>query len=100
MWLPLWSRGPREEDQLWGDKAYRALRTEIESLPTGTNRDEALKSIKSLECDNLDRTLASCDPSAQPPPEARAWRKALEAAGVDDQAYAKALAKVLRDLVC
>jgi hypothetical protein len=49
---------------------------------------------------NSNKTLASCDPSAAPPPEALEWRKALEAASVDEKAYAEALVKALKELVC
>jgi hypothetical protein len=44
--------------------------------------------------------LASCDPAAAPPPEVLDWQKKLAAAGIDDAAYAKALATELRSLVC
>ena len=44
---------------------------------------------------NPDPRLASCDPA---PPEAAAWRKSLEAAGVDDVAYAKALAGEIKTI--
>jgi uncharacterized protein YjbI with pentapeptide repeats len=39
-------------------------------------------------------------PSFPPPPEADAWRKALEDARADDAAYAKALAEAFQALVC
>ena len=63
-------------------------------------RDIALDRIRRLDCADPDPTLASCDSSVDPPPEAVAWQKALEAASVDDEAYAVALAKTLKDLVC
>jgi hypothetical protein len=44
--------------------------------------------------------LASCDPNAPVPPEAAAWQRTLKAAGMDEEAYAEALAKSLKDLVC
>ena len=49
---------------------------------------------------STDPTLASCIPTVEPPPEAAAWRKALDPASVDDDAYTKALAMTLKDLVC
>jgi hypothetical protein len=71
------------------------------SIPAGDSRDQALARIQRLECPSSDPTLASCDPSADPPPEALAWRKALEAAAnVSDDAYRAALAKTLKGLVC
>jgi hypothetical protein len=56
--------------------------------------------ITVLDCANPAPSLASCDPNVPPPPEAAAWRKALEAARVDDEVYAKALAGVLKGLIC
>jgi len=99
-WLPLWKSLISAFDRRWNDKEYHDLRTTIESLPPGELRDEALKRIESLDCRTPDKTLASCDPSAPPPPEAVTWRKALEAARVDEEAYAEALAKALKELVC
>jgi hypothetical protein len=97
-WLPEWI--DKEEDGRWNLAAYKALQTTIEALPPGGLREMALESIQSLDCTKSDTALASCDSSAPPPPEAMAWRKTLEAASVDDVAYADALAKVLKDLVC
>ena len=97
VWLPEWWSG---ENRPWDDKAYRNLRTAIESLPPGGNRDKALIRIQNLDCSSFDKTLAACDPSAAPPPQATAWRNELEAAGVDERAYAEAIANALRGLVC
>lgn len=72
----------------------------MEPLPPGDPRNRALERIRSLDCANPDTTLASCDPAAALPPEAAAWRKALEDARVDDADYAKALAAELKVLVC
>ncbi len=100
LWRPVW-RDDQGKVQPWTDKAYQDLR-EMESLPPGHLRDRALELIGSLDCAGPDKTLASCDPDPafDPPPEAAAWRKALESARVDDAAYAKALAVVLKTLVC
>jgi hypothetical protein len=49
---------------------------------------------------NPDKTLASCDPAAAPPPEVLVWQKELATAGIGDATYAKALATELRNLVC
>jgi hypothetical protein len=99
-WLPLWQDG-RGHEQPWDEKAYQVLRTTIESrVPPGRSRSHALARIQSLDCANPDKTLSSCDPSAAPPSHATEWRATLEAAGVDDKAYAKALAKILKDPVC
>jgi hypothetical protein len=79
----------------WSEKAYEELRKSLESLPL------ALERIKSLDCASLDTTLAPCDPDpALTPPDAAAWRTALEDARVEDSAYAKALAAALKTLVC
>jgi hypothetical protein len=91
----------------WADNAYLALQTAIESLPLGRLRNAALARISTLDCSVP--AFQSCD--YLPPPvgatwwrttqrDAAAWRQALEAASVDDEVYAKALAKVLRALVC
>ena len=98
-WLPVW-RNNRGEDQFWTDKAYQDLRKMMEALPTGILHDEALERIRRLDCANPDMTLASCDPSLPPPPEAAAQRNALEAAQAHGDAYTKALAKDLKGLIC
>ena len=72
----------------------------MNSIPEGEMRNEALKRIERLDCGNPDKTLASCDPAAKPPPEVLDWQKKLAAASVDDADYAKALATELRSLVC
>ncbi len=97
-WLPLWE--DFGQDRPWDDKAYQDLRTAIELLPSGDSRRDALERIRSLDCSHSDTTLASCNPSASPPPQAVAWRKALEAARVDEKVYALALTRVLKELVC
>jgi hypothetical protein len=77
-----------------------SLQPEVASLQSEDLRKEALKRIQSLDCANPNTTFASCDPTAETPPAAATWRKALESAREDDEAYAKALAKVLNNLVC
>jgi hypothetical protein len=84
----------------WDGEAYQALRTSVESFSTGENRDRALERIQRLDCPSPDKTLASCDPNTPPPLDATEWRKALEAASISEEAYADALAKTLKGLVC
>ena len=72
----------------------------MNSIPEGESREEALKRIERLDCNSPDKTLASCDPDAPPPPQVLEWQKKLAAASVDGAAYAKALAAELRNLVC
>ena len=100
-WRPIWRDGQGNVHS-WNDEVYHELRHSIKSLPAGVPRYQALESIRRADCANADKTLASCDPdpSAEPPPEAAAWRKALEDARVDDSAFAKALATELQALVC
>jgi uncharacterized protein YjbI with pentapeptide repeats len=86
--------------RVWNDEAYQDLRKTIEALPDGTPRNHALANIRRLDCASQDKRLASCDPGAPLPSEAGAWKKALEAASVDDATYAEALAKSLKSLVC
>jgi uncharacterized protein YjbI with pentapeptide repeats len=100
-WKPV-SRGTRPGDPPlpWDAKAYEELRAPINGLPEGARRDAAVKGIERLDCSHPDKTLASCDPAAAPPPELLDLQKKLAAASVDDAAFAKALAKELRILVC
>jgi hypothetical protein len=58
-WLPVWW----DEDvfpHLWNEKTYEALRTTIEALPSGHDREAALERIQRLDCSSSDKTLASC----------------------------------------
>jgi uncharacterized protein YjbI with pentapeptide repeats len=96
-WRPSW-RDRDNNIRPWNNEAYRALRRVMESVPAGELRDRALNVIRSLDC--ADKTLASCDPDVPLPREAAAWREALEAANVDNETYAAALAKTLKELVC
>jgi Pentapeptide repeats (8 copies) len=88
------------ETRPWKDGAYGDLRKQIESLPEGPLRKQALDRIRTVDCSNPDKTLASCDLSVPLPPEAEAWRKLLEHSRVDESAYAKALARALKSLLC
>jgi uncharacterized protein YjbI with pentapeptide repeats len=99
LWRPIW-KDPVGQVQPWNDKAYQDLRKMMESLPAAVLPQDALERIRRLDCANPDPTLAPCDPSLPPPPEAAAWLKALEDARVDNTAHAKALAKVLKTLLC
>jgi uncharacterized protein YjbI with pentapeptide repeats len=84
----------------WNDRAYQGLRQMMESVPPGALRDDAINRIRSLDCANPDPSFASCDPLVPLPAETAALRTALENARADDATYAKALAAVLRTLVC
>ena len=59
-WLPIWRDG-RGNVHPWDDAVYQALRSAIESLPTGVPRDQALEIIRRIDCANHDQSLASCD---------------------------------------
>jgi hypothetical protein len=98
-WLPIWRDGQGNLHP-WNDAVYQELRRGIESVPAGVPREQALESIRRLDCTNSNPSLASCDPSAPPPSNAAAWRKSLEDGQVDAAAYAKALAATLKTLVC
>ena len=63
-------------------------------------RIEVLRQIQRLDCANADPTLTPCDPPRPPTPEAALWQGSLEESRVDDVAYFKALASVLRAIVC
>jgi hypothetical protein len=96
-WKPAWQ--PMGDPVPWDAKAYVELRDSMNSIPEGERRDDALKRIEILDCENP-KTLASCDPAAKPPPAVLDWQKTLLEANVDDAAFARALAKELGDLVC
>ena len=98
-WKPVWRKDIRYPVP-WDAKAYAELRVLMNGIPEGEMRDDALKRIETLDCGNPDKLLASCDPAVKPPPEVLDWQKKLKAAGVDDAAYAKALATELQSLVC
>ncbi len=98
-WRPTW-RDHAFRNRPWNHQTYEDLRQTMEALPPSVLRDNALLRIRSLDCADLDTTLASCDPSIPPPPEAAAWQKELEDARVDDSAYDKALAAALKRAVC
>ena len=66
-------------------------------LPT---RNRALYLIRNLDFASSDKTLAPCNNSEPIPPNAAAWQKSVEDAGVDEAIYAKQLASVLESLVC
>jgi uncharacterized protein YjbI with pentapeptide repeats len=101
-WKPVWEQNDplnkyHSDPVPWDAKAYAKLRGLMNSIPEGKMRDAALARIEILDCGNPDKTLASCDPAAKPPPEVLAWQKELARASVDD---ARALATELRRLVC
>jgi uncharacterized protein YjbI with pentapeptide repeats len=98
-WLPIWRDG-QGNIHAWNQAVYQQLHDTIEGVPAGIARNQALESILRADCANTDTTLASCDVSLQPPPEAAAWQKALETARVDGEDYAEALARELKELAC
>ena len=68
----------------------------MDAIPAGPLRDRALDRIRRVDCANSDSTLASCSP----PVDDTSQQKSLEKFQVDESIYAKALAVVLKDLVC
>jgi hypothetical protein len=87
----------------WDENAYKILQRTVEPLgspPLPTAPVSTLDRIRCLDCPSSDNTLASCDPSFPPPPEAVAWRNLLESARVDDLVYSKALASQIKSLAC
>lgn len=99
---PDWS--PNEYRKAWTDTTYAALRQSIEEeVPEGDMRDEALERVAILDCARTTwefQPLASCDPAADLPDAVKQWKEMIEAKRVDENAHAKALAKILGDLVC
>ncbi len=101
IWKPvLVAADPDGPPLQWDAKAYKGLRDSMNSIPEGRMQDDALERIKILDCGNPDKTLASCDPAAAPPPEVLDWQKKLSAASVAEEAFATALADEVRALVC
>ena len=98
-WRPLWW-DDKFGERPWNGEDYQGLHKTLETLQPGALRDQALERIRSLDCDNPDPRLASCDPSVPLPPDTDVWRKSLEDARADDAGYAKALAAALETLVC
>jgi uncharacterized protein YjbI with pentapeptide repeats len=86
---------PESPGKLWDAKSYEALRSMIDSFALGMYRGFALPQIQTLACSEAN----PCDPSVEAP-QTRAWREILEASKVDDSAFASALVKTLKSLVC
>jgi hypothetical protein len=97
-WNPEWLPTKAYYPYPWTDEAYAELRDSMNTIPEGGKRGDALERIKTLDCANPDKTLASC--TAKSPSEVLAWQKRLISASVNDRGFAKALAKELRGLVC
>jgi len=100
-WQPRW-QDLEKQDRAWDDKdkAYKELRTSLQSLPSGPLRDAALERIVVLDCSFPDKTLQSCDPTSAPPTKAAEWRNAVVTNMVGVQPYRIALAESLRALFC
>lgn len=100
-WGPVWrphDSGAESEPVPWDSQAYENLKDLMNGIPEGERREAALNKIKRLDCAN--RTLASCDPAAEPPQEVLHWQKQFAQPSVGDAAFEKIDAKVIRDLVC
>lgn len=98
-WKPIW-QAPFSDAVPWTAKAYDDLRDSMNGIPEDKMRENALKRIEILDCGNPGKTLALCDPAADPPREVLDWQNRLAGASVDDAAYAKSLAAQLQSLVC
>jgi Pentapeptide repeats (8 copies) len=90
------------ETKPWTDEIYDELRKSIErAVPEGSLRTNALSLVAILDCARKDaEALASCDPSDPTPDAVTRWKEMIEAANIDHNTYAEALAKILGDLVC
>jgi uncharacterized protein YjbI with pentapeptide repeats len=84
----------------WDEGRYLALRQEIEGLPRGTRRQDALKRIERLDCERVGDGVVSCDPQAPMPKIVMDWRSNLERGGAKEADRAKELALVLRQVLC
>jgi uncharacterized protein YjbI with pentapeptide repeats len=104
-WSPIERSFPaklNDHGRPWTDATYAELRKSIErDVPQGKLRNLALDRVAILDCERRDNdTLASCDPSDALPDAVKQWKKTIEAASIDPNAYAKALTAILGDLVC
>ena len=86
--------------QAWTKETYAALQQSIERVLPGEAHNDAFERVAILDCLPKDNTLASCDPSAEPPDAVTQWKKMVQDASVDQGAYAKALSAILGGLVC
>jgi uncharacterized protein YjbI with pentapeptide repeats len=96
-----WYPEQNEKRDAWTNDTYAALRRNIEEVVLeGPTRTVALNRAAILDCGRKEDTLSSCDRAADPPAAVEEWKKMIDAASVDEAAYAKSLAKILRDLAC
>jgi uncharacterized protein YjbI with pentapeptide repeats len=84
----------------WTNTEYDALLHAIRSIPETSARDAALNRVAALDCSRTSDTLASCDPSVEPPAAVSNWTHEIESTGVDKPAYLKAYGETLDRLVC
>jgi hypothetical protein len=99
-WAPVWSASGNDALP-WSDEAYQALKRMMEPLaPQPSNWDNEMVRLSRLDCAGGDRTLASCDLSANIPPEAANWRRALEDAQVDNSTFARAWTEGIKAVLC
>jgi uncharacterized protein YjbI with pentapeptide repeats len=97
-WNPAWFNLGRT--QSWTEPAYQDLLKEIEAIPSGDLRTQALDRIRRLDCASSDPNVAPCDATSPPQSETAAWRISIESARVDGATYCKALATTLKTLLC
>jgi hypothetical protein len=85
----------------WNEEAYQALKRMMKPIvPPPNTWDNQMLRLSRLDCASSDRILASCDPSANLPAEAKAWQSTLENARVDNSAFAKAWAQGIEEVMC
>jgi hypothetical protein len=103
-----WPRRPQMDLFPWTKDRYAALQQQIrQALPEGLRRTFALKRIEILDC-NIKSfgqpsriKLPTCEPGPTSPEWVQGMRKDIHDNSVPDEAaYGKALAEVLRGLVC
>lgn len=100
-WAPEYGVPFAANPEAWTVASYAELRRSVErEVPEGEARKNALKRVAILDCARKGDTLASCDASADVPDAFKKWQKTIEAAGVDQVVYAKALSAILGNLVC
>jgi uncharacterized protein YjbI with pentapeptide repeats len=103
-WGPFFASEPYSEVVPWNQAAFESLRKQLEALPPGDLRNEALARIESLDCKEI--ASPPCDSSGASvtshdnSDKSEEWRDAFLRAAADRQTYQKALVKALRPLIC
>jgi uncharacterized protein YjbI with pentapeptide repeats len=95
VWGPFWRPFGSDfspKPMPWSETAYQNLLKAIEALPAGQARNQAVERIGRLDC----KAHTHCDTAAPPPPPGVTGFQAA----ASDEGYRKALAGMLKSIVC